>query len=564
MEPLTHIHIQRLYRILGWWSLGLFYLLWSNISWAAFSLTSSHDFYTVDTDAGLVFSVRRVSTGTSRHSPGDIESLKIDGVEYQYADKGSQINSGFDWLYTNVTTASVTAQQVNEQTIKITVTAGNLTHYYMARRGEPRIYMATYFSQEPTVAPYVRYILRMRHNRLPLGPTESDLTQTTGTIESADIYSLSNGQTRSKHYSNHRAIDWHYIGGYSQDVGIWIVRDNFEGGSNGPFYRSLLNKNTNDVNEITYMMNYNEAQTEAFRTGVLNHYTLVVTDGNTPSTDIDTSWFASMSLRGYQSSSQRGRLTGVGIEGRVSDYHYVVGLANEQTQYWTYADDSNGSFSISDIRPGTYTLTIYKNELAVYQQSVSITASAITQLHTLTISDDPHNASIIWRIGHWDGTPQEFLNGDKVTTMHPSDVRMANWQTPIFQVGSNQSRDFPAYIWKDVNNGQQIQFQLSNAQRQKAHTLRIGITDAYANARPQIQVNQWSSAVPASSTQPSTRTLTVGTYRGNNHTFIYEIPASAWNSNSSWNTLTINIASGSGGNGYLSPGISVDCIDLLN
>jgi hypothetical protein len=33
--------------------------------------------------------------------------------------------------------------------IKVTVQAGSLTHYYMARSGFPHIYMATYFTTEP-------------------------------------------------------------------------------------------------------------------------------------------------------------------------------------------------------------------------------------------------------------------------------------------------------------------------------------------------------------------------------------------------------------------------------
>ena len=65
---------------------------------AAFSLSTSTDFYTVETNAGLTFSIRRTDNGSSTQSPGDIASLKINGVEYQNQSRGSQINSGFDWL----------------------------------------------------------------------------------------------------------------------------------------------------------------------------------------------------------------------------------------------------------------------------------------------------------------------------------------------------------------------------------------------------------------------------------------------------------------------------------
>ncbi|MFM2482379.1 rhamnogalacturonan lyase B N-terminal domain-containing protein [Celerinatantimonas sp. YJH-8] len=558
-----HIKLCRAVHRLGVGLAACIALVASPWALADFGLTTSTDYYTVDTGAGLIFKILRQDGGSNTRSPGDIASLVIDGVEYEQPNRGSQINSGFDYLYTSDSSVSLSAQQVNSQTIKITVTAGHLTHYYMARRGERRIYMATYFTEEPTTMGLVRFILRMQYDRLPHGPEPADISQTVSTVEAHDIFALANGETRSKHYSNHRLMDWKYIGGTGNHIGIWVVRDNGEGGSGGPFYRSLLNQVTAHANEITYIVNYNEAQTEALRTHVLNAYTLVVTDGSAPSTNIDTSWFSQMSLLGYVPDSQRGRVAGVGINGMDSDYQYTVGFANSRAQYWTHPS-SSGYFSLDRMLPGTYTMTIYKNELAVHTQSITVSAGSITSLHTITITGDPSQQSAIFRVGHWDGTPTEFLNGDKVTTMHPSDVRMANWSTPTWTAGSSSSRDFPAYIWKDVNNGRQISFRLSNSQRQSAHTVRVGITVAYANARPIIKVNDWQSSVPAISQQPSTRTLTIGTYRGNNHTYEFTVPASAWNTQSSWNTLTISAASGSGGSQYLSAGFSVDCIDLLN
>lgn len=528
---------------------------------AGFGLSTSNTFFTVDTGNGLVFKVRRVSSGSSTHSPGDIESLKIDGIEYQSPYKGSQINSGFDWLYNDVNTASVAAQKMGDNTIKITVTAGRLTHYYMARRNERRIYMATYFSEEPTVAPYVRYLFRIRHDRLPNGPEPANLTNVVGTIESADIYKLANGETRSKHYSNERAKDWRFIGGTGNGVGIWVVRDNFEGGNSGPFYRSLLIKNTKDTNEITYMMNYNQAQTEAFRTGILHHYTMVVTDGRSPETDIDTSWFKAMDLKGYVPNSRRGSVSGSGFYGMTGNYHYTVGFSNRQAQYWTMADDQSGAFSSPNMLPGRYTMTLYKNELALLEQPVTIEAGKTTQLASLHIDNDPRQEPVLWRVGHWDGTPTEFLNGDKITTMHPSDVRMANWNTPTFVVGTSSSRDFPAYIWKSVNNDRQIEFTLSKSQSEKSHVVRVGITVAYAGARPQIRVNNWGSNIPAKSVQPTTRTITVGTYRGNNTRFEFTVPASALKAGK--NVLTISVASGSSGVTYLSPSFGLDAVDML-
>lgn len=122
-------------------------------------------------------------------------------------------------------------------------------------------------------------------------------------------------------------------------------------------------------------------------------------------------------------ASARGYAAGVGLSNTKSGYTYVVGLANDDAQYWGTADSSNSyAWSITKVIPGTYTLTVYKEELEVYTGSVTITAGAGTAVHTITC-DDPEDDTAIWRIGDWDGTPAGFLNfGDspmKPTYMHP-------------------------------------------------------------------------------------------------------------------------------------------------
>lgn len=528
-------------------------------AFAAFGLTTATDYYQVDTGAGLVFKVRRTDNGSSTQSAGDIMSLVWNGVEYQNQSRGSQITSGFDYLYTGVSAVSVSASVVNTNYIKVVVQAGNLTHYYMARSGYPHIYMGTYFTTEPDIHNLVRYIFRIPANLLPNGPTPSDIRNTTTTVESGDIFALANGETRSKHYSNQRLKDWSYIGATGTGVGFWVVRDNHEGDSGGPFYRSLLNQCGSDQ-EITYIVNYGEVQTEAYRTGILNTYTFVATTGAAPSTSIDTSWFSGMSLSGYVAPTGRGRVTGVGINGRDTNYAYTVGFSNAAAQYWTDARATDGYYSCAGMIPGTYTMTFYKNELAVYSESVTVTAGGINQLNTRTITADPSAVTPIWRIGNWDGSPLEFRNGASITTMHPSDPRLASWTPGTYVVGTSGNSSFPCYQWKDVNGSQAVQFNLTAAQAAAAHTVRVGITVAYAGARPKINVNSWSSANPAASTQPGTRSLTVGSYRGNNTTYTFSVPASAFVAGA--NTLTIIPISGTAGTGYLSPGYAIDCVDF--
>ncbi|WP_377705604.1 rhamnogalacturonan lyase B N-terminal domain-containing protein [Pseudoduganella sp. UC29_71] len=527
---------------------------------SSFGLSSDANFYTVDTGAGLVFKIRRLDNGVSTQSAGDIASMVYNGVQYQDQSRGSQVNSGFDFLYTGVSAVSVNAEAVGSDYIKVTVVAGSLTHYYIVKKGVNNIYMGTYFTAEPNTLNLARFILRVPIAALPNGPVPSDLRGTTTTVESGDVFGLPNGQTRSKHYSNMRLKDWQYIGATSATAGMWVVRDNNEGNSGGPFYRSLLNQATATNQELTYIVNYGEAQTEALRTNILNSYTLVFNDGSAPA-PVDTSFFGELGLTGYVAPAGRGRVAGVGITGRDAGYEYTVGFANATAQYWAKADAATGHFDSPGMLPGTYTMKVYKNEYAVDTRSVTVTAGGTVALNTIAIAGDPSAAAPLWRIGDWDGTPAEFINGDKVTTMHPSDVRMASWVPAEYQVGtSNAASGFPAYQWKDVNGTLTVKFNLTQSQIAN-YQLRLGITAAFAGGRPKPQVNGWIPANPAASTQPSTRTLTVGTYRGNNTMYTYTVPASELQVGQ--NVLTLTAISGSSGVTYLSPGYAWDAVDMI-
>jgi hypothetical protein len=573
---------------------------------AAFSLTTLHDGgnsakpqYQVDTGGGLVFKVMAYDNGVSTQSKGDLSSIVYNGVQYADASRGSQLNSGFDYLYSNVSAVDVQAQMISSTGVatpastanggvvsggayvKVTVTVfsangGVLKHYYLAKSGEPRIYMGTYFTEEPDTLNLVRFIVRVPIAALSKGGPAGtpggadgsgnwpqDLRSTDTTVEASDVFGISStGQTRSKHYSNMRLKDWQYFGGQNSagTVGLWFYRDNNEGNSGGPFYRSLLNQITSTNNELTYIVNYGEGQTEPFRLGVLNSYTLMFTGGGAPSAP-DTSWFSLMGLDGYVAPSGRGTVAGVGLAGTDPAFSYTVGFSNATAQYWTGANLANGGFFKSTgMRPGGYTLTVYKNELAVYTGSVTVTAGGTTSLNTITINADPSSTAALWRIGSWDGTPAEFVNGSRLTTMHPTDQRMSSWLPSTFVVGtSTAAAGFPAYQWKDVNNARVIQFTLTSAQLQNL-TLRLGTTEDFNGARPQISVNGWTSAIPVAPPKGS-RNMTVGTYRGVNRLYSYAIPSTALVAGT--NTLTINVVSGTSGTAYLSPGFSYDAVDLI-
>ncbi|MEU5047722.1 rhamnogalacturonan lyase B N-terminal domain-containing protein [Streptomyces griseorubiginosus] len=521
---------------------------------AGFGWTDDGSHYVVDTGASLVFKVSRTN--------GDLTSLVYKGTEYQgYGGKNSHIESGLG-------TSTVTVKQ-SGSTILISVAYGTLRHYYAARSGENNVYLWT--NRADTSVASTRFILRVKAG-LFLNDQPDSYTYAPTTIEASDVFAKSDGQTRSKHYSKLRVIDYDYIGWSAGGVGLWIVRSNHEKASGGPFYRSLLRHQSADGGGLYEILHYAQNQTEDERFGLQGPYVIALTDGGAPSSSLfpgtlTTPWADSLGISGYVASGGRGRVAGVGITGRNTAYPYTVGLANSAAQYWGSARSSDGYFSISGVLPGTYTLTVFKSELAVHTTSVTVTAGGTTTLNSIAIpsSNDPSNASAIWRINDWTGTPSGFKNADLMTYAHPSDVRAAAWTGNVVIGSGTETSAFPCYLWKDVNSGLLVYFKLTAAQAAAAHTLRIGVTTAYANGRPQVVVNDtWTSAIPSPPTQPSTRSLTNGSYRGNNHTFTYSVPASAWRTDTGqYNTLKIDIVSGSGSTAYLSAGTSIDALDLL-
>ncbi|MFF8972884.1 rhamnogalacturonan lyase B N-terminal domain-containing protein [Streptomyces sp. NPDC014995] len=521
---------------------------------AAFGYTDDGSHYVVDTGARLVFKVSKTN--------GDLTSLVYRGVEYQgYGGMNSHIESGLG-------TSTVTVRQ-SGTTILISVTHGTLKHYYAARSGENNIYLWT--NKADTSVSATRYILRVKKG-LFLNDEPDSYTYTNSTVEASDVFAKSDGQTRSKHYSKLRVIDYDYVGWSSGGVGLWIVRSNHEKASGGPFYRSLLRHQSADGGGLYEILYYGQNQTEEQRFGLQGPYVIAFTDGGAPSSSLfpgtlTTSWADSLGISGYVGASGRGRVAGVGITGRNTAHPYTVGLANPAAQYWGAARASDGYYSIGGVLPGTYTLTVYKSELAVYSTQVTVSAGQTTTLNSITIpsSNDPSNATAIWRINDWTGTPSGFKNAALMTYAHPSDVRAAAWTGNVVIGSGSETSAFPCYLWKDVNSGLLVYFRLTAAQAAAAHTLRIGVTTAYANGRPQVVVNNaWTSSIPTPPTQPNTRSLTNGSYRGNNHTFSYSVPASAWLTDTSqYNVLKINVVSGSGTTGFLSAGTSIDAIDLL-
>jgi rhamnogalacturonan endolyase len=514
-------------------------------SGGTFALTNSGGNITVDTGAGLVYVVPT--------NNASISSIRWNGTELNDTSKASQIASGV--------AGTATSTLVSGGTVAlITVDCGTLVQYFATRQHENTIYMATYTTAEPSVGE-LRWITRLKGNLLTGVPPQSNNSGSTGNVESTDVFGYADGHTTSKYYGNQQAKDLGIRGVTGNGVGVFMSYGTRESSSGGPFFRDIQNQSSTAADSELYnYMNSGHNQTEAVRTGLLfGPYAVSLTTGCTPAIP-DFSWMSTLNLTGYVPSSGRGAVTASGITGRDTRYATIVGFDNTTAQYWAAADPTTGAFQSNGMKPGTYNVSVYKGELAVWTGTATVNAGGSTSLGTIAITADPSATRAVWRIGDWDGTPLEFNNGANLANMHPSDVRMNPWGPVTYTVGTSATSSFPAVQFRGDNTPTTIKFDLTAAQV-VAHTVKIGITSAYASGRPVISIGGFTSSTPAASTQPDSRSVTIGTYRGNNTTFTYNVPASAFVAGT--NTLTINVASGSSDLGtWLSANWAYDVVEL--
>ncbi|KZW01225.1 hypothetical protein EXIGLDRAFT_738563 [Exidia glandulosa HHB12029] len=507
---------------------------------AAFGFSTSGNNINVDTGANLTFTVDKTT--------GDITSMLFNGKQAQDSSKHSQIASGIG--------ASCTAASASSTLIKITCTTSTLTQYYVAKSGDPAIHMATFTTAEPSVGE-LRFIARLSTSTIPNGPTQSTIRGGTA-IEGSDVFMVGS-QTRSKFYSSVPFIrdQVHTVSGSGILVAMIIPGTGYEKSSGGPFFRDIDNQN-GDQNEFYFYMNSGHTQTESFRQGLHGPYALWFTTGSTPGT-FDTSFWSTINPSGYVAASGRGFLSGkaIGIPSAFASQTFI-GWQNSANQYWATADSSTGNYFSPAMIPGTYTMTLYKNQLEVATKSVTVSAGTTTS--GTNIDSAEANVTAIWQYGEFDGTPSGFLNADMIETMHPSDSRMHEWNRTI-TVGQQDLGFVPMAVFKSVGP-LTIRFALASGQG-GARTLEIGTTLAFAGARPQVTVNTWTSSIPAVPTQPDSRGVTRGTWRGNNIRYTYSIPSGTLTTGSTVNVLTINAVSGSSGDAFLSPNFVLDAIRLF-
>ncbi|KXT02183.1 hypothetical protein AC578_5960 [Pseudocercospora eumusae] len=510
-------------------------------AFAAFGLTDNNNSYVVDTGSAntLVATIDKASC--------DVTSIVYGGTELQASGVGTQIGSGLG-------SATVTAQVISNKYIKVTCATSTLTQYIVAVSGDSNLYMATYITAEPAVGE-LRYLARLSNSILPSEYPFGRVSTTAGNtkaIEGEDVY-LVGSETRSKFYSSQRFIDDNVHCVYGAEVYACFVKPQYETSSGGPFHRDINSNNRGDFTSLTFYMNSGHVQTEDRRTGLNGPYALTFSRGGTPKlADSELSFFGDLDVQGYVPKSGRGYVSGTasGVKG---NFQIVVHWYNAQAQYWTYAS-SSGAFTSPAMKPGTYTMKLYRTELEVASQSVKVSAGSTTTSNIVSTLKDPSQS--IWTIGTCDGQPTGFLNADKQLRMHPSDSRMGKWAPGPFAVGTSADINMPMALFKGVNSPQNITF---NSDSTAAATLRIRTTLAFASGRPMVTIGSWTASA-AAPTLIDSRGVTRGAYRGYGEAYEFNIPAGTLVSGS--NTLVISVISGSSGDGYLSPNFILDCIEL--
>ncbi|BCS30440.1 putative rhamnogalacturonase B [Aspergillus puulaauensis] len=550
--------------------------LWAKAANAAFGIVNNGDSYTIDAGSAnpLKFTVSQSSC--------DITSISYYGAELQYQSTGSHIGSGLG-------SATVSATQDGDY-IKVTCETSTLTQYFVVHNGDSIIHMATYITAgnlppvstldsrltaaEPDIGE-LRFIARLNSQLLPNEEPFGAVSTTAdgSVVEGSDVF-LVDGQTRSKFYSSERFIDdhRHCVAGSAHRV--CMILNQYEGSSGGPFFRDINTNNGGGYTALYWYMNSGHVQTESYRMGLHGPYSMYFSRSGTPGTDIDTSFFADLDIKGYVAASGRGTVTGT-ASGADSSMDWVVHWFNDDAQYWTYIA-SDGSFTSPAMKPGTYTMKYYQGEFAVAETSVTVSAGSAT---TKNISGSVQTGTTIFKIGEWDGQPTGFRNAENQLRMHPSDSRMSDWGPLTYTVGSSSLTDFPMAVFKSVNDPVTIVFTATSAQTGAA-TLRIGTTLSFAGGRPQAtvyqpttyireeeckltnqQINDYSGAAPAAPTNLNSRGVTRGAYRGLGEVYDVSVPAGTIVEGE--NTITISVISGSSGDTFLSPNVVFDCIELF-
>ncbi|EEY63835.1 polysaccharide lyase, putative [Phytophthora infestans T30-4] len=495
--------------------------------------------WVIDSGAGLTV---KVDQGTC-----DIASMIWNKAELQTWQRKSHINSGLGKIKTSI-------ESLKDKTIQISCKTPGLEHTYLFRPNENVIYMGTYHTKEYEMG-NLRFIARLARKPMdnPMVP-ECKIDNMTP-IEGHDVFADSKGITASKFYSGIPFIDDKVHGVTGDAGGVFFIMSDYayERSVGGPFFRDMNNQCT-EANELTLCMFSDHTRFEDYRFGFHGPYALIFNDGKQPAvSDVKFDFFQDLNLTGFVPETDRGTWTGTITDkgGVLSNSSVVVGFSNADAQYWVKVDSTTKPFTSPKMVPGTYNTTIYKNQLPVSSEPITIASGSAPGRYPL------------WRIGAWDGTPEGFLNADRIYRSHPSDSRMKPWKPLNFTIGTDKDEIFPMSMFRAVNDPITINFKLTKEQVSKDRTLKLGIPLAQSNGRCSVTVNTKFQAKVPLSAAVKTRGVTRGVTLGKYTFYDYAIPKTALVEGP--NQIVLSIVSGNKDTmgKWLSASVVFDALELV-
>jgi hypothetical protein len=137
---------------------------------------------------------------------------------------------------------------------------------------------------------------------------------------------------------------------------------------------------------------------------------------------------------------------------------------------------------------------------------------------------------------------------------------MNTWSNVTFNVGIDPISKFPSIMMRGTNGVLTINFPLVSTQITTL-TLKIGATTTYNSARPDVNINGHDRSYPSASSEPDSRSWTVGSYRGYNILWSWTLPSGDLVIGT--NQLVITPVSGSSDlSPWLSAGWVFDAVEL--
>jgi rhamnogalacturonan endolyase len=268
----------------------------------AWGLTISNNIYTIDTGAGLVFSVSGSTANGA--SVGDLISTKLNGTELEAPFSATSRYSHYESGLSSATVVTHTVDP-NNNWILIScddtgATGVGVIQYYIARKNFNNIYMATEVPGPNSPSPgEMRFITYTNHSVLVNAPAPSNNTGNSGAIESSDVFGHSDGTTTSKYYGEYRAIDAQTYGLTGGGFGEFMNIGNRETSSGGPFYKDIDFQTTGTQSTELYTYTFSgHSQTENFRSGLHGPYALQFVTGSTTPAPPDYSFIEGLNLTG--------------------------------------------------------------------------------------------------------------------------------------------------------------------------------------------------------------------------------------------------------------------------